>query len=316
MAGRVWEDWGWGSAGVAGRGEAGVSVGVPRGVGESGGVRSCGLSGRGDGQVSLGVGGAGVQKRGGQGGGDGVGELPGPAVADVGRGDLQGPLGPPDCLPRQAGLPVSWPEAAGRWVFFVAHRQGTGAQVVDQHLAGVVVLVGLGAAGPGVLELGQVLWVAQGGELAADGREKGVAGEHRAEIEGGRLPGQEWRVGASGLRVFLRQNSRRDWGSCRSGAKRWTLRQVSRIAESTVVLKGWAERAGNGGQQDDGHLALLGDGLQAGQPALDELAGGVIGGAKEQLGVVDEHQADALVLAQQVGEDAMVQGRERAGRQI
>ena len=70
--------------------------------------------------------------------------------------------------------------------------------------------------------------------------------------------------------------------------------------------------AGGGGEQHDGDFPALGDGLEQFQLALDLQAGGVVGGGKELLGMVDQDQADAAVLVQDFGEGLVVGAGEGA----
>ena len=70
--------------------------------------------------------------------------------------------------------------------------------------------------------------------------------------------------------------------------------------------EGVALQVGDAGEQDDGDFTMLGDIGQGIEIALDFGAGGIVGGGEEQVGVVDQDQADGFVLMEQFGESIQI----------
>ena len=123
-------------------------------------------------------------------GGDGLGELPVPAFAFFVGGDLEGFLGPLDGGPGYGsglGLLV---EGGGVGIGFVADAEGAVLEGFDQDFAGVVVLVGSGAAGLGVGQEVQVLGVGEMGDLGVVLGQSGGEGEQRVGAASGQGRGR------------------------------------------------------------------------------------------------------------------------------
>ena len=73
-----------------------------------------------------------------------------------------------------------------------------------------------------------------------------------------------------------------------------------------AVVAGVGGEGWDGGEQDDGDFAVLGDRLEAGELALDLGAGGMVGGGEHPVGVVDQDDADASVLVKELREGGVV----------